>query len=165
MNYTTRSAFTKFTGVLVGASNMIGFWYPANIFSCSGLMMNTIAAGGWDVESTTLLLPDITWYQNKPLMWQYCWEIARRWWYSKNMAYTTTVNIGLCPWMRLSNVFLLTRQHASDGPKLSGMPFFVTNISYSINLDQQTWTTAIQGSQVTNFNLGPWVPPPCPAPN
>jgi hypothetical protein len=36
----------------------------------------------------------------------------------------------------------------------------VESISHSLSLEQNTWTTQIQCSQVTTFGLGPLVTPP-----
>src|SRR6185437_1017351 len=154
----------KEVATLVSNQNVWSAFYPLTLngqalFDATGLMMQRVNAGTWTVE-TSLLLADITATANKTLSWQYLWEITRRRYLALNALYTVTIDTGMLTFPRLNDVILVTRQKAKDGPKLSAVPFYVTSVTHTINLDQQTWTSELQGNEITTYNIGPILTPP-----
>ena len=90
--------------------------------------------------------------------------ISRRRYLALNVLNTATIQTGMVTWARLHDVILLTRQKAKDGPQLASVPFYVNAITYSFDLERQHWTTQLQASEITTFNIGPILTPPFPPP-
>jgi hypothetical protein len=162
-NYTERTSFVKLIGTVTNLKAVWSAWYPTNTFDSTGLMLSQVAAGAWQVDSN-LLLADITVTNQKTLSWQYLWEMARRRYLSLNAPYVSTINLGMASWPTLHGLYLQTRQSASDGPTFSAQPFYITDISFTIDLDNQQWQTQIKGGQVTTFGIGSIITPPFPPP-
>lgn len=70
----------------------------------------------------------------------------------------------MATWLRLNDLIYLTRARTKKGPTFQWVPFCVEQISHSLDLDRQTWTTQLTCSQVTTWMLGPVVSPPYPPP-
>lgn len=166
-NYTNRAAFVKLVATVANAQAVWAAWYPTNTFDATGLMKLNVPAGAWTVQDN-FLLADATIANGKnagySLSWVYLWEMARRIYLASNAQYTVSMELGMANWLRLHDTFLFTRQNAQDGPKLRNAPFYVTDITFNINLDQQQWTTSVKAMPVTSFGIGPVIVPPYPAP-
>jgi hypothetical protein len=162
-NYTQRDSFVKVVATLVTGQTVWAAWYPLNTFDSTGLMLNAMPTGTWDVQDS-LLLADITAAANKTLSWQYLWELTRRIYLARNAQYVATIHLGMAAWPRLHDLFLFTRQNVQGGPKLSGIPMYITDLTFNINLDQQQWLTDIKANMVTSYFIGPIVTPPFPPP-
>jgi hypothetical protein len=158
-NYTNRTSFVKLIGTITNLKAVWSAWYPTATFSSTGLMSTSVAAGAWQVDSS-LLLADITVSNQKTLSWQYLWEMARRRYLALNAMYSSEVTLGLATWPTLHGLYQLTRQSASDGPKFTAQPFYISDITFSIDLDGQKWQTDIKGLQVTTFGIGSIIAPP-----
>jgi hypothetical protein len=163
-NYSAHTAFVKLIGTVAASQAVWSAWYPTDTFDANGIMKTNTPGGTWNVQDS-FLLPDITIANNKWLSWQYLWEIARRLYLVANSVYSTQIDIGLSSWLRLNDIFLLTRQNAGTGPKFSAMPFYTTSITINIDLAQSSWRTTVQGSPITNYGISPIITPPYPVPN
>ncbi|HEY7419409.1 MAG TPA: hypothetical protein VH593_29780 [Ktedonobacteraceae bacterium] len=162
-NYTNRTSFVKLVGTITNLKAVWSAWYPTSTFDSTGLMLTQVAAGTWQVDSN-LLLADITVSNQKTLSWQYIWEMARRRYLALNAPYTSEVTLGLATWPTLHGLYQLTRQNATDGPQFDAEPFYITDVSFSIDLEKQQWQTDIKGAQVTTFGIGAVITPPFPPP-
>ncbi len=165
-NYTVRSAFVKLVATSVLGTSLWSAWFPQSAFvGQSALTTLRLSAGTWDVHDSGdgLVLPDITIAASataKNLAWNYLWEMARRLYAWGNKSYDLSARLVAAGYIRLGDLFNVTRTHAVDGPILSARPFYVSAVTHTIDLDKQTWVSDLSGSEVTSATLGPMVTPP-----
>lgn len=163
-NYTGRTSLVKLIGTSPVSSFNFSCWYPQNAFKILGdgtstVIASVLPAGNWVVNESHLIA-DITYPQNRQLMSNWWWEMARRVYYASNLNYTTVVTLGIFTGVSLGDIVGITRQNNTLGPHWTNKPFYVQQIDYSIDLTARTWTTTITAVEVTSALLGPIQPPP-----
>lgn len=165
-NFTQRAAFVKEVATLALGNNVWSSFYPVYDQSgvlmfdqSTGIMQGQIRAGTWQVDDQ-MVLPDLTAANSQQRTWVYLWEVARRRFYQLNTLYTATITGGTWTWPRLGDLYRITRQRVNDGPFLSAVPFYTTQVSFTIDTGAQTWQAQLVASEATSFNLGPTVVPP-----
>jgi hypothetical protein len=163
-NYTTRDSLVKLITTTYGQTTLWSAWYPLSAFSLTGdgtvsIVQTILPAGNWTVDQSHLL-PDITTNQNKLLVWNYLWEMARRTYYDQNTNYTGTITLGQFTAISLGDIVSVTRQGGTLGPKFAQKLFYVQGIDYSIDLTARVWQTSLTVSEVTSNTLGPIQTPP-----
>lgn len=168
-NYTGRTSLVKIIGTLVNASNIWSAWYPQNSFGVTNKgngtnILATLPAGNWQVTDS-YVLPDITSKQNKQLVSNYWWEMARRVYYAQNVAYTGTVNLGIFTAANLGDIVAVTRQNNTLGPHWIQKPFSIQGISYDFDMTSKAWSTTLTLTEVTSAFLTPIIKPPAVIPN
>jgi hypothetical protein len=163
-SYTGRTSLVKIIGTLANANNIWSAWYPQNAFTVSSngtstAIANKLPAGNWFLDQR-YVLPDITSATNKTLVSNYWWEMARRVYYAQNVSYQCSINLGMFTAASLGDIVGVTRQTNTLGPHWNKKPFYVQEISYSLDMQQKTWTTALSTVEVTSALLTPIQPPP-----
>ncbi|MFL5628423.1 MAG: hypothetical protein ACJ788_22820 [Ktedonobacteraceae bacterium] len=164
-NYTGRAALVKLIGTPLGHSTLLTSWWPQSAFSIAGdgtttIITTTLPAGDWVVNDQHLV-GDVTTTQNKTLVVNWFWEMARREFYAHNSNYTNgTITLGMFTAASLNDIVAVTRQLNLTGPHWTNKPFYITDISYNIDTAQRTWQTVLTVSEVTSAAMGQPVPPP-----
>jgi hypothetical protein len=161
-NYTQHDAFVKLVGTVVSSNTVWGAWWPQDVFTAiadAQLMRGQLPAGSWDLPGG-VVLADQTIGSARTVVWTYLWEMARRLFLDHNKSYAASVSLGPCPWARLNDVVLLTRQRAIDGPTFINKPMCVERISFAFDLSQQTWLTTLELSEITTAGLIPGITTP-----
>ena len=164
LNYTGLTSLVKLVGTLYGHTTLWTSWYPQSAFQVTGdgtaeIVTSVLPAGNWIVDESHLLA-DITSNLQRNLMINWWWEIARRVWYAANIHYVGSITCGMFTACSLGDIVGITRQNNTLGPHWTQKPFYVTEISYNIDLTARTWTTVLTVNEVTSILLGPIVAPP-----
>lgn len=156
-NYTGRASLVKLIATLYGHTTLWSSWFPQTAFSLTGngtvsIVQTVLPASDWVVDQSHLL-PDITTSQNKQLVWQYWWEMAKRYYYARNVNYQGTVTVGLATFASLGDIVSITCQTNTVGPKFAQKLFYIAGIDYAIDLTNRTWQTVYTVSEVTSTNV------------
>ncbi len=163
-NYTGKASLVKLIGTLALSTSLLTSWYPQSAFQITGpgngnTTTTILPAGNWIIADQQFVLPDTTTTQNRALVSNYWWEMARRYYYAQNINYNVTVALPMATFAQLGDIVAVTRQAATLGPRWTEKPFYVDSISYSIDMTNRTWTTQYTLTEVTSAVLGPIAPP------
>jgi hypothetical protein len=156
-NYTGRASLVKMIATLYGHTSLWSSWFPADSFQLTGdgtvsLVKKVLPASDWVVDQSHLL-PDITTGQNKQLVWQYWWEMAKRYYYARNINYLGTITTGMSTFASLGDIVSVTSQSNAIGPRFAQKLFYIQGIDYAIDLQSRSWQTVYTISEVTSINV------------
>ena len=162
--YTGRTSLVKLIGTMSTSSTLYTCWYPQNAFAIAGdgtstIVASVLPAGNWLVDERHVL-PDITYPQNRALLSNWWWEMARRVYYAQNINYQGSITLGLFTGCSLGDIIGITRQNNTLGPHWSKKPFYVQQVDYALDFSAKTWTTTLTVIEVTSALLTPITRPP-----
>jgi hypothetical protein len=164
--YNARSAFVKLIGYKIQHDEAWSASYPLGVFDVQGHQLVRLPVGNFALIDN-LVLPDMTTSAGLTMGWNYLWEMARLSYFVLNARYSATITYGISNWVNLHDFIFLTRLKPQKGPTFSQKLFYVTGISYNIDLNTQSWLTQIDLGEVTSNNpiLQNPIAPPWPNPN
>jgi PKD domain len=157
-NYTGRASLVKLIATLYGNTTLWSSWYPQSAFTPTGdgtvsIVQSNLPASDWVVDQSHVL-PDIVSQQNKQLVWQYWWEIAKRYYYARNISYQGSITTGIATFASLGDIVSVTCQTNTVGPNFTQKLFCITGIDHSIDFTARTWQTTFTVTEVTSTNVG-----------
>lgn len=168
-NYTGRASLVKLIGTLYGHTTLWSSWYPQDTFNLSGdgstsIVVANLPAGNWVVDQSHVL-PDVTSGQAKQLVWNYWWEMAKRYFYANNISYNGSVTTGIFTGASLGDIVAVTKQRNLLGSSFANKLFSVQQIDYSLDLTARTWQTTFTLQEVTSAAVGYLTFAPSPIPS